>query len=151
MCEGKTYCKAWEREARKVYQWILDVGSVEITEEAVLSFEGKALDRVGALCRERTRGSIRSTHRLSQMLQKVLGVGRVNKSVDTKYVATYRAAEDIERRIWGGTAMGRSQAADAGNEETTSTCNALYSHVHARARWSFFLRLGSLVLHKDDF
>jgi hypothetical protein len=34
------------------------------------------------------------THRLPQILQTVLGVGRVNDSVDTNCVIIYRAAED---------------------------------------------------------
>jgi hypothetical protein len=83
------------------------------------------------------------------MLQTVLGVGRVSESVDTKYVTTYRDAEDIERRRWDGFVVRRGHAADAVNEETKSTCDALYPHVHAHARWSFSLRLGFLVLQKD--
>jgi hypothetical protein len=67
------------------------------------------------------------------MLQTVLGVRRVNDSVDTKYVATYRAAGDREWRIRDGIVVRRSQAADAGSEETESTWVALYLHVHTHA------------------
>lgn len=73
----------------------------------------------------------------------------MNKSVEKMYVAIYRVSEDREWRVRDGTAVGRSQTANARDEETSQRA-MLYTLTSTPTLDGVSpFNLGSLALWKD--